>query len=235
MRLHRPKPLLRTDPTKTLQNKVHRFIKAKIMNRGFKPGQSLTDSTISEELKISRTPVREALYLLEHEGLVIRQNRGGWKVSSLSLRDIQEIFEIKVALEGMMARRAVVCKDIAKRAALKKQLKRMKKTASIKDYEGWRNADIELHNIIFAMYGNDRAARIINDLNDQWYRVRIGLATLEGRLERSNREHEEIVASMLAGNGKKAERLMMKHLNNVCDELVHMLIHLVLPFAEGGV
>lgn len=235
MRLHRPKPLLKTDPTRTLQDKVYYFIKTKIMNRGLRPGQSLTENKIAKELNMSRTPVREALHLLEHEGLVTRQNRRGWKVFPLSPRDIEEIFEIKVALEGMMARRATECKDIAKRAALKKVLKRMKKTASIKDYEAWRNADIELHNLIFAMYGNDRAARIINDLNNQWYRVRIGLATLEGRLERSNREHEEIVASMLAGNGNEAERLMIKHLNKVHDELTHMLVNFILPFAEGGV
>lgn len=235
MRPHPPKPLLKTDSTKTLQETVYYFIKTRVMNRDLKPGQSLTDNNIAKELNMSRTPVREALHRLEHEGLLTRQIRGGWKVYSLSIEDINEIFDIKVTLEGMMARRGAECKDIAKRTALKKALKRMKQAASIKDYEAWRHADIELHHLIFAMYGNERASRIIDDLNNQWYRVRIGLAALEGRLERSNREHEEIVASILAGNGNEAERLTIKHLNKVRDDLIHVLVNLVLPFAESGV
>ena len=81
---------------------------------------------------------------------------------------------------------------------------------------------------------NKRAARIINDLNDQWYRVRIGLAAMEGRVHRSNIEHTAFVESILSGDGAAAEKQMRSHLNNLRQEIVNVLINLVLPFAQNG-
>ena len=76
---------------------------------------------------------------------------------------------------------------------------------------------------------------IIRGVNDQWYRVRIGLQALEGRMQRSTPEHERIVESILAGNGEEAARLNRTHVNSVRYELVRVLVNLVLPFAEEGV
>jgi len=76
---------------------------------------------------------------------------------------------------------------------------------------------------------------IIRGVNDQWYRVRIGLQALEGRMQRSTPEHERIVESILAGNGEEAARLNRTHVNSVRDELVRVLVNLVFPFAEEGV
>ena len=84
------------------------------------------------------------------------------------------------------------------------------------------------------MCSNERASRIINDLNDQWYRVRIGLIAIEGRMQRSLYEHEAFVESILAGDGDSAEREMRRHLNNLREQLVRVLVNLVLPFAQNG-
>ena len=58
---------------------------------------------------------------------------------------------------------------------------------------------------------------------------------MQGRIERSNPEHETVVESIIAGDGEEAERLMRLHLDNVRDELVRLLVNLVLPFVEEGV
>jgi len=65
--------------------------------------------------------------------------------------------------------------------------------------------------------------------------VRIGFVAMQGRIERSNPEHEEIVQSILSGDGERAERHMRVHLNKVREELVRLLVNLVLPFVEEGV
>lgn len=114
-------------------------------------------------------------------------------------------------------------------------MERMKATAGVNNYEGWRDADLELHDILLAMSGNARASRIIHDLNDQWYRIRLGLIAMQGRLERSNREHEVVVEKVLAGDGEGAERYMYDHLHNLREELERLLLHVLLPFAEAGV
>lgn len=223
------------EKNKTLQQQAYNFVKMRVMNRDLKPGQYITDSQVSNELGISRTPVREALRLLEHEGFLIRQAGRGWRVYSLSLEDIHEIFDIKETLEGRIARWAAGCHDKEKRAALKETMKKMKQAAQANNHEAWRETDLELHRVIFAMSDNERASRIINDLNDQWYRVRIGLVTMQGRMERSTHEHEAIVESILAGNGEEAERQMKTHLNNLRHELERVLVNLVLPFVQNGV
>jgi len=221
--------------TKSLQKEAYDFVKIKIMNRDLKPGQYITDNRIANELNISRTPVREALSLLEHQGFLIRQTGRGWRVYSLSLEDIHEIFDIKETLEGMIARWAAKCNDKEKRVSLKEAMKRMKQANTANNHEAWRQTDIELHRIIFSMSGNERASRIINDLNDQWYRVRIGLVAMQGRMERSTFEHEGIVETILTGDGDEAERQMRTHLINLRHELERVLVNLVLPFVQYGI
>lgn len=224
-----------TGSVTTYQQQAYEFVKARIMNLDLKPGQYVTDSQIAGELNISRTPVRDALRLLEHEGFLISEARRGWKIYSLSLEDIHEIFDIKVALEGMITGQAAECNDKEKRAALRDAMERMKQAAAANDDEVWRQADVELHDTIFSMCPNERAARIIRNLNEQWWRVRIGFLAMQGRIERSNPEHEAIVEGILAGDGEEAERLMRVHLNNVREELVRLLVNLVLPFVQEGV
>lgn len=221
--------------TATLQEQAYDFVKAQIMNLDLKPGQYVTDSQVASDLKISRTPVREALRRLEQEGLLVNQARRGWKVYTLSLEDIHEIFDIKEALEGMIARRAADCEDSELRNALKAAIERMRCAGEADDPVAWQKADAQLHQVIFAMGANERATSIIQNLNDQWHRVRIGFIALQGRIERSNPEHEAIIGSILSGEGEEAERLMHIHLNNVRDELVRLLTNLVLPFVEEGV
>jgi GntR family transcriptional regulator, rspAB operon transcriptional repressor len=221
--------------TRNLQQTAYDVIKEKIMNREFKPGHCLTDSKLAAELGISRTPVREAFRLLEHEGFLISRVRKGWQVYSLSLKDIHDIFDIKETLESLMARKAAACKDGKKRAQLKSSMERMKKAALANNHEVWREADIKLHDILLEMSGNERASRIIRELNEQWYRVRLGLVAMQGRVERSNQEHEAFVGMILSGDEAGADRFMRDHLHNLREELERLLVNMVLPFAEKGI
>lgn len=215
--------------------KAYQYVKERIMERTYKPGQYLSDSQIANELNISRTPVRDGLRRLQHEGFLISQSGKGWKVYSLTLEDIQEIFEIKVELEGMIARKAALCENKKAQSKMREKLQRMKYAFEMNDLEAWRKADMELHDVIFEMSDNERATRIIKDLNDQWYRVRIGLIAMEGRMERSNREHQAIVENIIAGNAEGAETVMRAHLIKVREELERVLVNFVLPFAQEGV
>jgi DNA-binding GntR family transcriptional regulator len=224
-----------TEVGTTLQDQAYEWVKGRILNRVLRPGDYVTDSQIADQLNVSRTPVREALRKLEHEGFLIRQARKGWQVYSLTLDDIHEIFDIKVSLEGMLARRAADCDDSQKKATLQRTLERMRRAAEQDDHLAWREADAELHEIIFSMCANERAVNIINNLNEQWHRIRIGLVAMEGRIGRSNEEHEAFVNCIIAGDGDGAEKAMRMHLNNLRDELVQLLANLILPFAKNGV
>ncbi len=221
--------------TEPLPQLAYSYIKERILNRVFTPGQQLTDTQLAEELGISRTPVRDALRQLTHEGFLVNQARRGWQVYSLSLEDIHEIFELKEALEGLIAHQAAHCTDEEKRALLKSTMEKMKQAAGVNDFNAWREADHELHQIMFSMAHNERAWRIVENLNEQWYRLRIGYIALEGRIQRSCLEHEPIIDSILAGDGGVAEQCIRLHIDNVHHDLVHMLVNMVFPFTKGGV
>lgn len=221
--------------TETFQHQAYEYVKERIINLRYKPSQVITDTQVAQELNISRTPVREAFYRLENEGLLINEARRGWRVYSLSIDDIHELFDIKIALEGMLARCAAERATDEERTALKECFEQMQTAATEGDSETWLKCDFKLHDIIFAMAGNTRAERIVANLNDQWHRVRIGYATMRARMTTSTVEHEAFVKAIVEGDAQAAEGLMKSHLDNVRKELVHMLTTLVLPFVENGV
>jgi len=221
--------------TETFQHQAYEYVKEQIINLRYKPSQVITDTLVAQELNISRTPVREAFYRLENEGLLINEARRGWRVYSLSIDDIHELFDIKIAVEGMLARCAAERATDQERAALLACLEKMQAATASGDSETWLKCDFELHDIIFAMARNVRAERIVANLNDQWHRVRIGYATMRARMATSTVEHEAFVKAIVEGDAQAAEGLMKSHLDNVREELVHMLTTLVLPFVENGV
>jgi DNA-binding GntR family transcriptional regulator len=219
----------------TFQERAYTYIKTQITSLGFKPGEYLTDTQIASKLNISRTPVREAFRILEREGLLIYEPRRGWKVYSLSLEDVNEIFEVKIALEQNQSRNAARCKDPTLRKKLKETIERMRRAASENDVDSWVNLDADLHHVIFLMANNKRAMNIIENLNDQWCRVRIGFSARTDRIGRSIVEHDAIVNAILGGDEEEAARATAEHLSNVREELVSLLINMVLPFVKEGV
>lgn len=223
------------EATATYQQQAYDYVKHQIMTLGYKPNQMITDTQVAQELDISRTPVREAFHRLENEGLLINEARRGWRVYALSLADIHEIFDIKVEIEGMVARQAAACDDESQRADLSAALDAMRAATETGDTDAWLQADFKLHDVLFAMSGNERAYRIVTNLNDQWHRVRIGFAAMQGRMRNSTHEHELFVACILSGDAEGAERHMRRHLNQVREELVRLLVNMVLPYVENGI
>jgi GntR family transcriptional regulator, rspAB operon transcriptional repressor len=217
------------------QQQAYEHIKANILNLTLKPGQYLMDTQIAGELHISRTPVRESFHRLENEGLLVYEARRGWKVYSLTLKDIHEIFDLKETIEAMIACKAAQCTDEALRSQLKEALAVMVGTSQVDDSAGWFEADRRLHETLFKMADNQRAYAIFTNLNEQWHRLRIGFNVIQGRMERSIGEHQAVVENILAGNGEEAARLTRLHLANVRSELVTLLINMVLPFAGTGI
>jgi DNA-binding GntR family transcriptional regulator len=218
----------------TYQQQTYEYVRDQIIHLGFKPGEYINDAQIAEKLSVSRTPVREAFHRLEKEGLLVNEARKGWRVYMLDLEDIEDIFELKIAVEGMLVRKAAECTDTSLRKDLAEALAEMRTAVREDDPDAWLQSDIHLHNILFLMANNERAEQIVRNLNDQWHRIRLGYAALQGRTEKSVGEHEAFVHSVLAGDAAKAEQQMREHLGRVRDDLVQLVKRLVLPFSSSG-
>lgn len=215
----------------TYPQQAYEYVRGQIINLGFKPGEYITDTQIAKILSISRTPVREAFQRLEKEGLLITEPRHGWHVYTLSLEDIYEIFELKIAIEGMLARKASQCQDDALKSELRETFLCMQ---TAKDTDAWLESDIHLHNVLFVMADNERAERLIANLNDQWHRLRLGYVALRGRTSQSVKEHEAIVNSVLSSNPDEADKYIGLHLSRVRDDLVNLASKVLMPYNDKG-
>jgi DNA-binding GntR family transcriptional regulator len=226
-----------TQTRPSAEQQAYDLVKERILSLTLKPGQYITDNEIASELNISRTPIREALRRLEHEGLLTNQPRRGWQVCILSLADIHEIFDIKEALEVMLARHAATCQDETLRNDLRKAMAGLQQASETGDQQAWMEAHTQWHQTVFAMIASprNRAAQIIQMLNDQWWRLYFLTIAVEGRLERKTREHAFVAEAILAGDSERAEQLMRHHLKNTRQDLVHLLANVVLPFVSEGV
>jgi DNA-binding GntR family transcriptional regulator len=218
----------------TFYQQAYTLVKERIFTLTYKPGQYLVDTELAAEMDMSRTPVREAFQQLESEGLLVREGRRGWKVYALTLHDIEEIFEVKFALEGFVARKAASCQDVALQDHLREAISAMRRAADSQDAEGWLRADDQLHAVLFDMSGNERARRIIANLNDQYYRVRAAFIPIQGRYT-TTPDHERIVTAVLAGDGDTAEQALRAHLSKVRQTLVNLIVTFVLPYSQNGV
>jgi DNA-binding GntR family transcriptional regulator len=166
----------------------------------------------------------------------VYEARHGWRVYSLSLADIHEIFDLKVRVEGMLVRKACESPDLAAYAPrLAAALDGLRQAAARQDVEAWLRFDASLHDLLYELAGNQRAASLVRNLNEQWHRLRIGFTVQRERMQRSFTEHELVVQHVLAGEGELAENQLCQHLNNVRAELVALLVNMVLPFARDGV
>jgi DNA-binding GntR family transcriptional regulator len=225
------------EPNKTTYHQqAYEFTKSQILNLKLKPGQYILDTDIAAQLKVSRTPVREAFHRLEQEGLLVYEARRGWRVYALSLDDIHEIFDLKELVEGMVVRKAAHCPNLPEYAPrLEAVMADLRLAAEQEDVDAWLRADAALHELFFEMAGSQRAAGLIRGLNEQWHRLRIGFTVRKERMKRSAVEHEQVVRSVLMGDGEQAEIQIRRHLNNVRSELVELLVNMVLPFARDGI
>ncbi len=220
--------------TNSLQQKAYEYIRENILSMEYQPGDFITDSKIAAELKISRTPVREACQRLEYEGLLFSESRRGWRIYSLTIKDIDNIFDLKCEIEGLIARKAAMCQDEEYRNTLQDLINQMKVASVNDDLVAWLTADTSIHHLLYIMAQNDRAERYINNLNDQWHRLRSGYIKMIGRFERSTEEHEKFINAIISGEPDKADKAMQEHLNNVREGLLKILVTMILPYARQG-
>lgn len=218
-------------PSKKARELAYDVIENLILTSQIDPGEFVTETSLSKQLKIGRTPVREALKKLEEKGLIITNN-GRKRVYILSIHEIEEIFDLKICIEGGMARWAAIRGKEEDFKMLQKMMKEIKGFMSRRpahaDEEGewlkeWLGIDRRLHALIFQMADNTKSENIIRNLNTQWHRLKIGIHTMEGRIEKSVVEHEKFAQAIINRDPSMAEESMKDHLENLRRELVKLL------------
>lgn len=206
-----------------LRDIVFQTLRNAIITGELQPGERLMETQLAEKLGVSRTPIREAIRKLELEGLVVMVPRKGAQVAQFTEKDIQDVLEVRAALEALAAKLA--CKRMDDRAFLKLQLAIAEYTyaAKNKDLEMMIEKDVEFHDIICNATQNDKLIQMFNNLKEQVNRYRITYLKNVEDSDTVEAEHLAILDALKNKNEEVASTLASKHIHTQCDTITDYL------------
>ncbi len=207
----------------TLREKILETIRDAILKGSMKPGERVSEPELAERFGISRTPIREAFRQLESEGYLKVIPRKGAVVASLSERDIEEFYAIKIILEGFAAKMAaekLSMKDIEKLESINQRLAQIAKDGDVKNFFRVHN---EFHEVFIKAAGNERLYEMINQLVMKFKRLRLASLSVPGRMEISVEEHRNMIQAFKDHDGDKADSLVRHAATIGADVLIQSM------------
>lgn len=201
---------------RNLSYKVYQEIKNRILKLELQPGAPLIENSIAEQLSVSRTPVREALIKLSRENLVTLISGKGAFVSSVSLQDLEELFTVREALEGIATNVATLKVSDSIIEFLQEEFKR--------EEIRWENGNGEtldnIHQIILDFSGNNMIQKILKDMKGSIDRFHNFALKIKNRDKLSFQEHKEIFEALKKRQPELAEKRMRYHIISTKNSLV---------------
>lgn len=192
---------------RNLNDTAYRTIKDDIISCALQPGEDVSEGVLAARYRMGKAPIRSAMMRLRQEGLVVSRGRQGNAVSAVTLRDVQEIFQLRLVLEVTAVRLA----------AGKVEARRLRElnTAAHAPYSpgdraselAYLRANREFHRYVAQSSGNQRLATLVVGLMEQHERiVHLGLA-LQKREHEFHHFHDDLVVALVEGDGERAAQL----------------------------
>ncbi|MFG1608017.1 GntR family transcriptional regulator [Actinoplanes sp. NPDC049265] len=206
---------------------VHAYLRDRILDGTLRPGSKLSQVTLSQQLGVSRTPLREVLRLLQTEGLVAVEPNQRTRVAELDPEELDEVYGSRILLEVLGITLTLDRFDAERRRTAQKQLKTMRACAKRGDIEGWIEVHADFHRTLTAGAGDtlQRQLRLHADRAARYIRI---YQAAEPRTwdAAGDREHTEIL-----------DALIERRLNDVTSGLAHHLartaLHVLADCAPG--
>lgn len=205
---------IKLDSYQPLREVVCETLREAIITGVLKPGERLMEIQLAEELGVSRTPVREAIRKLELEGFVVMIPRRGTYVADMSIKDINEVFEVRTALDVLAAGLAAERITEDELEQMERLLVQIGEYIEQGDMDKIVEVDSQFHDILYRASRNDRLVGIINNLREQLTRFRSISMSYPGRLKNTLEEHSRMVEALAARNSELAQQLAVEHMEN---------------------
>ena len=194
------------------KDQIYFALKADIVRCNLKPGTAVSEAKLAARYEVGKAPIRDALARLGHEGLVISQARKGRVIAPITIRDVIDLYGVRMALEPVAARLAAGKVDEAR---LRQAAGACDLPVSGRDPDGISNflsANSEFHRSIARASGNRRLAKHISNLLDETERVRHVMMVSTASRRDAISEHVGLVEALVSGNRDKAEKLAKDHI-----------------------
>ena len=198
---------MKTLEHQNISGKAYEILLEMIVSRTLEPGERLIEEQLAKNLGVSRTPLREAINRLSKDGLVHLQARKGASVKEFEIEDVIEVYDIRMALEGLAANQAAATIEL-------KKLEKLKRLFESSEAEDLLKADAQFHDLIISSCGNKRLISALNDLKNFIQIFRVAGYTFKGRSIAAVSDHMKIIEALINRDGQQAEALMRKHIEN---------------------
>ena len=195
-----------------LRDVVFNTLRQAILRGEMEPGERLMEIQLADKLGVSRTPIREAIRKLELEGL-----------AHITEKDMRDVLEVRAALEELAA--TLACRNVTPERIeeLKMANKRFEAAIISKDVVAIVDADVNFHDIIYAMTDNQRLIQIINNLREQMYRYRLEYVKDARAHSILISEHKDIIDKLSKKDEENTKIVIRQHITNQEKGIIRLL------------
>lgn len=205
---------LNMDAYLPLRDVVFQTLRSAILRGDLKPGERLMELQLASQLGVSRTPIREAIRMLEQEGLAITIPRRGAEVAKMTEKDMGDTLQIRRALEELAV--VLVCdkiteEDVLELRAAMKHFEEMTKQDNVVELA---KADVALHETVYRIADNPKLVQLLGDIREQMFRYRAEYLKDRTIYPILIQEHRDMVDALEKRNKDLVVKITMKHLYN---------------------
>ncbi len=207
----------------SLTEKVYRELRNGIITGTIPGGTRLVETTMASQMKVSRTPVREALHKLALEGLLYSIPRAGYIVEEMSDHDIQDLFATRTAIEQIVVKWAIEKITSEELQRLEMNLQKTDEVLKSGATKKMMNLDNEFHQIIYKAARSKTLYKISQTLSDHTFKFRQACIHIPDIAQRAKEGHLAIYEALRSRDPEKAEKAVETHLNIVKKDILNHL------------
>ncbi len=206
-----PHPTIELLRTASLSSAAQQEIERMILEGEIGPGSKLTEAWLSERLRVSRGPIREAFRMLEEAGLVRQEKNRGVFVRDIPLEEALEIYDLRAAMDELVGRRLAETITPEQLKTARGIVERMDVAARAGDADSYHLLNLEFHDALVGFTGNRKLAAVYRKLVKELALFRRRNLRDQELLPHSAAEHRAILKAISAGDSEQAGRTMFDH------------------------
>ncbi|MCD7922619.1 MAG: GntR family transcriptional regulator [Clostridiales bacterium] len=202
-----------------LRDVVFQTLRTAILKGDLKPGERLMELQLASKLGVSRTPIREAIRMLEQEGLAVMIPRKGAEVARMTEKDMEDVLQIRCSLEELAVRLA--CQNITQMEVqeLRVAMEQFREKTTTDDIAAIAQADVNFHDVLYKSADNPKLLGLLNNLREQMYRYRVEYLKDSSIYKQLIEEHQLLYEAVRRQNAEKAAAFTRMHLENQTESM----------------
>lgn len=214
---------LNMDAYLPLRDVVFNTLREAILRGDLRPGERLMELQLAAKLGVSRTPIREAIRMLEQEGLAVTVPRKGAQVAKMTEKDMEDVLVIRASLDKLAVELACDVITEQQLEQLEEAARNFETVSKTTDLKKIAEADVAFHDVIYEATGNAKLVVMLNNLREQLYRYRVEYLKDASNYPELIREHQAMIKGIREKDKDNVAQVMQEHVWNQVMAMKHMI------------